>query len=102
MSKKYYHATPLINLHSILGSGEIRKGFDSVVYLAESEEEALRFIALRCFDSIAVLEIEVPDESKVVETFDHSYRFLQCRAFRYPENIPTSCVKAANGYAPAK
>ena len=100
MKKKFYHATPLRNLNSILSSGEIRKGCDGLVYLAESEQDALKFIAIRCFDEIVVLEIEVPDEQQVIETFDHSYSFFQCRAFAYPENISTNCIKAANGYSP--
>lgn len=84
--KKFYHATSYDNLWSILING-LKPGVDKVVYLAETREAALKFICVRCFDLILVIEIEL-DESKVEESFDHSFQFFKERAFTYPELIP--------------
>lgn len=85
--KKFYHATPWENLDSILDRG-LLVGYDGITYLAETKEDAYRFISLRCFGKpVLVIEVEL-DESKVEETFDHSFNFFRCRAFGYPETIP--------------
>lgn len=84
--KKFYHATPYTNLGSILVNG-LRTGYDGVVYLAETQEAALKFICIRCFNPILVIEVEL-DESCVSESFDHSYSFFQEKAFTYPNCIP--------------
>lgn len=83
--KKYYHATALKNLVSILDNG-LHVGCDRITYLAETKEEAYRFIVLRCFEDILVIEVEL-DETKVEETFDHNPNFFKCKAFGYPELI---------------
>jgi hypothetical protein len=83
--RKYYHATPFKNFSSILDNG-IKVGYDGITYLAETKEDAYRFIALRCFETVLVIEVEL-DESKVVETFDHNPNFFKCKAFGYPELI---------------
>lgn len=83
--KKYYHATPFKNLYSILEEG-LKVGYDGITYLAETPQDALKFICLRCFDDILVIEVEL-DETKVQETFDHSYAFFKCRAYGYNELI---------------
>lgn len=83
--KKFYHATPYSNLYSILCDG-LKRGTDKAVYLAETREAALKFICVRCFDPILVIEVDL-DESKVEESFDHSYNFFKERAFIYPEDI---------------
>jgi len=85
MMKKYFHATPMKNLDSILESG-VKVGCDGITYLAETKEEAYRFVALRCFEDILVVEVEL-DENKVEETFDHNPNFFKCKAFGYPELI---------------
>lgn len=84
--KKFYHATPYDNLLSILSNG-LKTGVDKVVYLAETKEAALKFICIRCFDPILVIEVEL-DEAQVEESFDHSYAFFKEKAFTYPDNIP--------------
>lgn len=93
MAKKYYHATSEKTFYSILDDGEIKVGWDGIIYLTEKPEEAVRFIALRLTnDDIYVLEIEVPDPSLIEETFDHSYNFFKCKSFGYPENIPSDNI----------
>lgn len=96
MKKSYYHATSIKNLESMIENG-IKPGIDGIVYLAESEQDALKFISIRCFDDILVLEVKLPKE-KVFETFDHSYAFFKCKAFGYPENIPIEFVTKATKY----
>ena len=83
--KKYYHATPAENLDSILENGLVSEsGF---IYLTEKFEECIPFIALRGVNEILVVELEVPEEN-VGESFDHSQKFFQCRAFVYKGSIP--------------
>lgn len=85
--KKFYHATKMSNFYNILEKG-ILVGVDGIVYLAETAQEAYRFMAIRNFgEPILVIEVEL-DENAVQETFDHSYQFFQCRAFGYPDRIP--------------
>ena len=85
MLKSYYHATPFENIGSIFKKG-ILKGHDGVIYLAEKPEEAARFVAIRGYKKILVVEVEI-EENMVTESFDHSETFFRCRAFAYPENI---------------
>ena len=94
--KNFYHATTQSNFEKIQESGEIKVGFDSIVYLAESPEDAYKFIGLRVWDEpIVILEITGLDPDKVIETFDHSYAFFKCRSFGYLENIPTDNIASA-------
>lgn len=83
--KKFYHATDFKNLHSILEEG-IKPGFEGIVYLAETKEDARKFVALRFYEKVVVIEVEL-EESDVEETFDHNYSFFKCRAFGYPGTI---------------
>ena len=95
--KKMYHATPWSNFMGIVEEG-IKPGCDHVVYLAETKEEALRFIAIRAMGKpILVVEVEV-DQSRLEESFDHSYGFFKARAWVYPETIPWSSVTDAWKY----
>ena len=86
--KKFYHATehdPGI-LANILDKG-LLPGCDGIVYLAETKEDALKFVALRFYEETLVIEVEL-EESEVEETFDHNYSFFNCRAFGYASIIP--------------
>ena len=85
MLKSYYHATPFENLNSIFKKGII-KGCDGVVYLTENPDEAARFVAIRGYKKILVIEVEIED-GMVEESFDHSIIFFRCRAFTYPHDI---------------
>ena len=88
-----YHATDMKNLDSILDKGILR-GVDSLVFLAETPEDALKFVAIRLIRSILVCEVYVED-SLVEETFEHSERFFKCKAYGYSGDIP---VEDINGY----
>lgn len=83
--KKFYHATDFRNLNSIINEG-IKPSCDGVVYLAETIEDARKFVALRFYKEVLVVEVEL-EESKVEETFDHNQAFFKCRAFGCSETI---------------
>lgn len=85
MLKTYYHATPFENISSIFKKG-ILKGHDGVVYLTKQPDEAVRFVAIRGYKKILVIEVEV-EENMVEESFDHSQAFFKCKAYMYPKDI---------------
>lgn len=87
--KVLYHATDYNNLIPILEQG-LKPGCDGVVYLAETPEDALKFVYLRGYKSIVTLQVKIhkKDEDKLEETFDHNYNFFKCKAFGYYGNIP--------------
>lgn len=93
-TKSYYHATSARNLGNILIEG-FKTGIDGCVYLTKTRSDALKFIAIRCFEDIVVFEIKLPND-KVKETFDHSQQFFKCRAYGYYDNIPAKAI--ANVY----
>ena len=83
MKKKMYHATKYSNLWSIVNRG-IVPGVDGIVYLAETKEDALKFIAIRIFEEpVLLLEVTV-DEAALQETFDHSFAFFKARSWGLP------------------
>lgn len=92
---KFYHATRVENISSILTLG-IQSHLEGV-YLCEKPEDALKFLRIRGIKQIAVFEVNIRKNSKkLVESFDHSYAIFKCRAFIYMDNIPleniTNCV----------
>lgn len=90
---KYYHGTSYANLLKIIEDGKIKNNnMEHCVFLAETKDDAFKFVALRyMMEDIAVIELEL-DESKVHETFDHSQRFFKARAFAYDGEISTDCA----------
>ena len=91
---KYYHATTAAAAESIIADGKIKTGFDGVVYLGDSINNAAKFLLIRFTpgSEIIIFEIEGLDESKIEESFDHSEAFFKCKAWMYPEDIPTTLV----------
>lgn len=89
-----WHATDYNNLVSIMDEG-IKAGPDGVVYLCETETDAAKFLAVRGCKHILTLEIKIykKDENKIRETFDHSQRFFNCRAYGYVGDIPGKNIK---------
>ena len=86
---KYYHGTSYSNLLKIIEYGKVKTSMEGIVYLAKTKEEAFKFVALRYMtEDIAVIELEL-DESKIVETFDHSQKFFKARTFGYEGEIDT-------------
>lgn len=85
---KFYHATPYCNLHSILTNG-INTGSDNLVYMCEQPYDAVKFLAIRGYKDILVIEVKVPKklENTIIETFDHAENLFKCRAFASTINI---------------
>ena len=83
---KFYHATDYENVDSIVDKGLI-PGIDGIIYLADSFENAVKFVMLRGYERILVCEIDL-NEDQVQETFDHSPIFFQCKAYGYSKKIP--------------
>lgn len=84
---KYYHATDVKNIGSIIAEG-IKPGYDGVVYLCETPEDSLKFMLVHGYHEAAVFEVEL-DSSEVEESFDHSQAFFKCKAYMYPGTIYT-------------
>ena len=52
----------------------------------------IKIVALRYMtEDIAVIELDL-DDSKVIETFDHSQKFFKAKAFGYEGEINTECA----------
>lgn len=79
-----YHATNEEGFLGIISSGCINPGIDKIVYLADSPNNAVKFMSVRVpmSEPIYVFQVELPD-SKVFETFDHSYSFFKCKSYGY-------------------
>ena len=93
--KVMYHATDYDNLYSILENGLKVNSIDGLVYLAETPEDALKFVCLRGYKKIVSFKVKIykKDEDKLIETFDHSYNFFKCRSFGYMGNIPPEHIE---------
>jgi RNA:NAD 2'-phosphotransferase (TPT1/KptA family) len=89
----YYHATNHKNLKSILAEG-IKPSADGLVYLTDNMDNALKFMVLRPYEKIVVIEIKTEelDEAKIKESFDHSQTFFKCRAWGYQGIIPPIAI----------
>lgn len=89
-----YHATAKANERSIRRKG-ILPGSDGNIYLTETAEDALKFVALRWeVSKFIVLEVDAEklDMELVQESFDHSKTFFNCDAWMYPKKIPTEAI----------
>lgn len=89
---KYYHGTSYSNLFKIIEDEKIKASMEGIVYLAETQEDAFKFVALRYMtEDIAVIELEL-DNSKIEETFDHNPIFFKCKAYGHAGDINTDCA----------
>lgn len=89
-----YHATDMENLGSILSNG-IRPSIEGIVFLAETPEDAIKFIMLRGYPQIVALKVDVED---VFETFDHNSNFYSCRAFAVKGTIEPDSIKFTESF----
>ena len=83
---KFYHATTEEKMEQIFIDGEIRSGWDGCVYLCKKAVDACKFLAIRGFKKMVVVEVEL-EENEVNESNDHNERFFQCKAYTYNGNI---------------
>ena len=86
MRKRYYHAATPEIMRKIVADGAIKRGWDGYVYICEKPEDAVKFVAIRGHDEVAVIEVILP-ANKVKDSFDHSVQFFQRKAFMYEEDI---------------
>lgn len=89
-----YHATPYENLGKILENGLV-PGADGLIYLTEKLVDSVKFVAIRGYRDILVVEVKIPKklENTIEETFDHSERFFQCRSFASKVPIKSDRIK---------
>lgn len=80
MKNTYYHSTSLDNLGSILTLGLLPANMEHLVYLCKNPSDCLKFAYLHGLSSVLMCEVRVDDDS-IVETFDHSFEFFECRCF---------------------
>ena len=87
--KQFYHATDYDNIGSIMNQGILASKPEGLVYLAETAEDAAKFLLVRGHCKIVSVKVEIPEELEhnISETFDHSYAFFKCRAFAYDGDI---------------
>lgn len=79
----YYHATSPNNIGPIILQG-LKPSADGYVYLADSVENAIKFIQLTKSEAIVFsVHFEKEDEQCIEETFDHSAEFFKCKSFGY-------------------
>lgn len=95
MSRTYYHSTSRYNYFGILQDGKINPSSEGVVFCCTTPEDCLKFAAIRALsndNSTVVLKINVPDEARVEETFDHSEGFFKCRCFGIVGEVPLDWI----------
>ena len=85
---KMYHATDEQSARSIIQDGKIKTRFGEIL-LTDSVNNALKFLLFRGLDKVIIFEVDV-DESKMLESFDHSEAFFGCKAWMVFEDIPVS------------
>lgn len=83
-----YHATNYENLGSILAEG-IKPSMEGIVYLADTPENAVKFVWFRGWKKILILRVNVEGAYK---TYDHSKEFFQCDAYGYQGPISVESI----------
>lgn len=74
---------------------------DGCVYLAETPEDALKFMAFRLnVDAVAVFRIDATklELACLNESTDHSEEFFKCKAYYYDMDIPKEFIRDATQY----
>lgn len=89
--KFFYHATDAKGFASISLEG-IKGKYG--VFLADSPQNAVKFLLLRGYSEIYTFEIPASklDASQIEESFDHDERFFQCKAWIYNKDIPLEAI----------
>ena len=96
MNMEYlYHATVGDNLVGISDNG-IKAGCDGCVYMTDSAENAMRFMAFKWeYTEFVVFKVEVAalNPELLEESSDHSESFWKCKAWLYVGDIPTTAIE---------
>ena len=101
-----YHATTRENAMKIFGSHCIKPGIDGLVYMADTAENALKFLSPyheaaqkgKFVATVIPIRIKKADEAKVIETHDHSEEYFKCRAYGYEGEIPLEMLGNPTDY----
>jgi hypothetical protein len=104
LSAKLYHATFPENADKICAEG-IKPGIDGLVYMCESVDSTIPFLALRGADRLTVIEITTAalDINKIDIGMDHSPAFFgDIKVWTYPEVIPPSAFVCNDVYEVAR
>lgn len=95
-----YHATTKENAMKIIASRCIKTGMDGLVYMADSPENAIKFVMPR-FRAMGKKEFTITvipvtlkkdDESKVIETHDHNEEIFKCKSYGYEGIVPAEKI----------
>lgn len=100
VTNTYYHATTRDAFFGILKDGKIKASIEGVVYVCKSAEDAFKFVYVRNAgkSSVVILPIQITDDMKVRETFDHSEEFFHCKCYGIKGDVPVSCIKLDDVY----
>lgn len=82
----FYHATSEDGFYAIMREGVKVVGG---VYLADSYQNAAKFLLIRGVNPIYVIKISGKklDKAKLSESFDHSESFFKCKAYVYDGDV---------------
>jgi RNA:NAD 2'-phosphotransferase (TPT1/KptA family) len=91
--QKLYHCTERKNLTNIMNEG-IKKGYDGVVYLADSANNSAKFLVVRGIkiENLIAFEIDTKklNAKKLGFSYDHNENFFGCKAYMYADDIKIS------------
>ena len=91
-----YHGTPKKNVFSIMKEG-LKEGIDGGVYLCETIEDALQFMALKRYQTgetiFAVIPVYLDENDKVYAAEDHNSRIIKVKAYYHDGSIPAEKVE---------
>ena len=88
--KYFYHATPEKNFVGIMRNGIKPSGIENGVYLADTAEDAAKFMSLDLSNNLVyVFKISASklNKNKLKESADHNIAFFECRAYFYQGTI---------------
>ncbi len=95
--ERYWHATTPENLESILSDGKIKADAFGEVFFCKAPLDACKFLVIRGVRSCGVIGVML-DESKLVESFDHSESFFGCKAYIHLGDVILDGDEEITGY----
>lgn len=93
---KFYHATTPENAISIMWDGVIKSRYGEV-FLCKKPSDACKFLAIRGCSKVIVIEVELPEDA-VIESYDHSESFFQCKAYIHNGDIKLTGAEVYTEY----
>lgn len=91
-----YHGTPKKNVFKIMKEG-LKEGIDGGVYLADTIDGALKFMALKRSETgetlFAVIPVYLDETDKVYASEDHNSKIIREKAYYHDGSIPAEKVE---------